>query len=589
MTNYGEKGHVQQGWIKYHLKNMLNSTDIHDYIVQLNFQLVRSHDLHILKYQWNHLLKFLFSDTNKYLDEIITICKLILYTRDIDYGKGERKLSYMLLLELYNHNQEIAIMLFENFVTKLSNKTTIGCWKDVKRFSQYIYDETKNQNHPFILYMIEISNIYLTADHKQITQIYELFKDKDKEKIKKYIQNNVELHMVAKWLPRKSLNNNKYGWLFNKLADNMFKHYFKTIYKSKGNVDYKKLRKAINKSEMNYRKMLSFVNKHLNVVEILQTSHNTNKIDFTKLSSLSRERYHKSFLKSSANNECKNNYKDFISTKNYIYTHQHLYEIIRNIIVNKLWLKKKDDLTRMMVVKLWKTKQRYIKNMENIPIVDTSQSMNGIPLYNSIGLGIFISEHNHKLFKNKLLTFGNKPKLLEFTDKMDICDKVKCIVTDNINVNSDLYSVFNMLIDTVKRYKLSVHELKSYSLTILSDMQIEDNVDIKNPCMYSNIKMMFDIAQIDMPQVIFWNLKLHNGFPVSTIHDYTKILMISGFNENHLSIFNSVNTKNMKKDDTKNMKKENTKVNRKYNLLFDILDNKRYSVVNKEVVNILLL
>ena len=93
-------------------------------------------------------------------------------------------------------------MLFENFVTKLSNKTTIGCWKDVKRFSQYIYDETKNQNHPFILYMIEISNIYLTADHKQITQIYELFKDKDKEKIKKYIQNNVELHMVAKWLPR---------------------------------------------------------------------------------------------------------------------------------------------------------------------------------------------------------------------------------------------------------------------------------------------------------------------------------------------------------------------------------------------------
>ena len=93
--------------------------------------------------------------------------------------------------------------------------------------------------------------------------------------------------------------------------------------------------------------------------------------------------------------------------------------------------------------------------------------------------------------------------------------------------------------------------------------------------------MMFDIAQIDMPQVIFWNLKLHNGFPVSTIHDYTKILMISGFNENQLSIFNSV--------DTKNIKKDNTKVNRTYNLLFDILNNKRYSVVNKEVVNILLL
>ena len=111
MTTYGEKGHVQQGWIKNHFKNMLNSTDIHDYIVQLNFQLVRTNDLYILKYQWNYLLKYLFSDTTKYLDEIITICKLILYTRDIIMEKG-RRLSYMLLLELYNHN-EIAIMLLK--------------------------------------------------------------------------------------------------------------------------------------------------------------------------------------------------------------------------------------------------------------------------------------------------------------------------------------------------------------------------------------------------------------------------------------------------------------------------------------------
>jgi len=580
MNTYGEKGHVQQCWIKDGFKINLNEADIHDYIIQLNFQLVRTNDLQILKYNWNYLLKFLFNDTKKYIDEIITICKLILYTRDIDYGKGERKLSYMLLLELYKYNEQIAIMLFENFINQLSNKTTIGCWKDVKRFSQYIYDETKNQNHPFILYMIEISNIYLKSDHKQITQIYQLFKDKDKLRIKKYIQDNVYLSMVAKWLPRKSLNNNKYAWLFNKLADNMFKHYFKTIYKCKGHFDYIKLRKAVNKSEMNYRKMLSFVNKHLNVVETLQTSHNTDKIDFTKLSSLSRERYHKSFLKYSNDKQCKKNYEQFIMTKTHITTHQKLYEIVKNIIVNKLWLRKKDDLSRIMVTKLWKTKRIYLKSMENIAIVDTSQSMNGIPLYNSIALGIFISEHNNNVFKNKLLTFGNKPRFLEFNDKMDICDKVKTIILDNVNIDSDLYSVFNMLIETVKKYKLSKHQLKSYSLTILSDMQIEDNIDIKTPCIYSNIKTMFNIAEIDMPQVIFWNLKLHNGFPVSTIHDYTRILMITGFNEKVLSIFNGVNKE----------KKEKTKEkNRHYNLLFDILDNKRYSIVNKEVLKILLL
>ena len=129
---------------------------------------------------------------------------------------------------------------------------------------------------------------------------------------------------------------------------------------------------------------------------------------------------------------------------------------------------------------------------------------------------------------------------------MDICDKVKCIVNDNISVNSDLYSVFNMLIETIKTYNLSARELKSYSLTILSDMQIEDNVDIKNPCIYSNIKMMFDVAQIEMPQLIFWNLKLHNGFPVSTIHDYTNILMISALMKTNY-LFLIVLIKNIKK------------------------------------------
>ena len=35
--------------------------------------------------------------------------------------------------------------------------------------------------------------------------------------------------------------------------------------------------------------------------------------------------------------------------------------------------------------------------MENIPIVDTSQSMNGIPLYNSIALGY--------LFRNIIISY----------------------------------------------------------------------------------------------------------------------------------------------------------------------------------------
>ena len=577
MNTYGVKGHVQQCWMKDCLKTYLDKDDIYNYILQLNFQLVREADITSIKYNWNYLLKILFSNVNKYLDEIITTCKLLLYTRDIYFGKGERKISYVMLFELYKINSEVALMVFDNFVKKQPNKTSIGSWKDVKYLADYIYKETGDQNHAFILYIVEYSNIYLTTDHKQLKIIYDLFKNKDPVKVKNYIKNNVELSLVAKWLPRKSLNNRKYGWLFNKLADNMFKDYFKTIYKSKGKPDFKKLRKAINKSEMNYRKMLSFVNQHLNVVETLQTSHKTHQIEFLKLPSLSRERYHKSFLKATSNSICRTNYIDYITSKKYIHTHQYLYEIIRNIVVNKLWLKKKDDLSRIMVVKMWKSKYISIKDMENIPLIDVSQSMEGIPLYNSIGLGIFISEHNKQHFKNKLITFGNKPNWIEFNEDMDICDKVNIIMSDKANINSDLYSVFNMFIETIKKYKLSKTELKHYTVTILSDMQVEDNIDIKNQCIYSNIKCMFNSEDVEMPQLVFWNLKFYNGFPASIIYNYANILMLSGFSEHILSIFS---------------KQRSLKEKSKYkynNIFFDVLNNKRYDFVNKEILEILLL
>ena len=579
MNTYGDKGHIQQSWIKDSFKTYLDEHDISNYILQLNFQLVRGADISSIKYHWNCLLNILFKNEKKYLDTITLICKLVLYTRDIHFGKGERKLSYVLLFELYKINSEVAIMVFENFVKKQPNKTSIGSWKDVKHLADYIYKETDNENHYFILYLIELSNIYLKADYKQIKTIYDLFKDKDEEKIKKYIIDTVDLSLVAKWLPRKSLNNKKYAWLFNKLADSMFKEYFKTIYKNKGKPDFKKLRKAINKSEMNYRKMLSFVNKHLNVVETLQTSHKTDEIDFVKLPSISRERYHKSFLKPTSNQICRNKYKKYITSRKYIDTHKNLYELIRNIIVNKLWLRKPSDLDRIMINKLWKSKKMNIEDMENIPLVDVSQSMNGIPLYNSIALGIFISEHNKHHFKNKLITFGSQPRWINFDDKMDICDKVNHIITNNVNIKSDLYSVFNMFIEIIKKYKLSREELKPYTVTILSDMQVEDNIDIRNPCIYSNIKMMFNVEDIEMPQIIFWNLKFCNGFPISTIHNYTDIVMLSGFNEKILSIFNN----------KRPFKKEKLGYKDDRNILFEILNNKRYDFVNGEILKIILL
>lgn len=575
MNTYGEKGHIQQGWIMNNSKTFLNLNDIHQYIHQIYFQSVRSEDLYALKTNWKNLLKMLFQHPTSYLEEISLVCKLVLYTRDIHYGKGERKLSYMMLLALYESHEILGAMVFDYYVKKQPNKSSIGCWKDVKRCADYIIDETGNKDHGLINYMIEVSNIYLRSDYTKIVDIYSLFTDAEEKSIMKYIQNNIELTLVAKWMPRKSKNNRKYAWLFNKLADNMHKHYFKTVYKSKGKVDCKLLRRAINKSEMEYRKMLSFVNKHLNVVEILQTSNQTDEIDFAKVPSKARQQYHKSFLRKDGS-KCKTNYTNYMLNQTYIHSTCYLYEIVKNVIDEKLWDNKPCELNRQIAVKMWRTKKMVLNRMENIAVVDMSISMGKIALYNAIALGIYIAEHNTGDFKNKLIVFGNRPRLVSFNNQMDICDKIQYIMRHKNNINSDLYSVFDRLLQTVAKNNLSKNELKSTSITILSDMQIEPNSSLKHYCLYSNIYTMFKHYDIEKPQIIFWNLKQTNGFPMFNFHNYNEIIMFSGYSEKVLEYFKGSNK------ETKKVKDSN------HFLLFNILSNKKYDFINMEVLNIFL-
>ena len=111
MDKYGKKGHIEEKWVLDYNITDLTRADIYRYIVQLNFQLVRTDNLSNLKYKWKNLLKILFASPSTYVNEIILVCKLVLYTRDIHFGKGECDLSYMMLLTMYEVNAMIATNL----------------------------------------------------------------------------------------------------------------------------------------------------------------------------------------------------------------------------------------------------------------------------------------------------------------------------------------------------------------------------------------------------------------------------------------------------------------------------------------------
>lgn len=155
------------------------------------------------------------------------------------YGLDKRLLSYCLLDILSEYDAIMANELFSCFVKN------IGCWKDLKYFYYFCYKIGKENNSSVIEYSIKLAN----------------------EELRLNPSSN-----VAKWIPREKT---KYKKLYDRLVLNYFEDsdYFKYCQTSEQKY------KAMNKAKMEYRKILSQLNRQLDTVQIKQCSKQWQKID----------------------------------------------------------------------------------------------------------------------------------------------------------------------------------------------------------------------------------------------------------------------------------------------------------------------
>lgn len=544
---YGESGHIEYGW----------SNNINDKIYQIYFQLVRSDDeINNLKLQieLHNLLSYLFSSNytiHKYKNQINTLYKLVGHTRDIVKGKGERTLTYMQIYEWYIVNPKLAYYLIECCVDSLDNvEHPYGSWKDIKYFADYVYKTTNNINHPLINFMVGLCHYRIKKDY------YDML-------------DNRPISLAAKWMPRKSLNNKKYGWFFEKLAYYYFEEYILTSNKNN-------IHKAKRKCEMNFRKLLSKLNKYLQTLEIKLTSKQWKNINFSSVSSLSMHKYYNSFLNETKlgnikynNNDrkvCSEKFKEFIndSLDNKVSLNVSKlspYLLVKEVIHNKLWEHNKEtSYQRKLINKQWdsyvKSKNISIKN--TIPMIDLSYSMereNCKPLYTSIGMGILISQLNNNIFKNRILTFDSNVRWINLFDSDDFCDKVRIINNERWGCEPNLYKSCKLILDTITFSNNISSELKNLTIAIFSNMQINDNCPIytfkSTNVLYNNIKSMFINVGVNssynkkpfpVPHILFWNLISGDGFPCA-VKTYNTT-MLSGYNDNLLKYLNFKKSKN---------------------------------------------
>lgn len=153
---------------------------------------------------------------------------------------------------------------------------------------------------------------------------------------------------------------------------------------------------------------------------------------------------------------------------------------------------------------MWKQLPDYLtkKDMNILPVCDTSGSMNGDPMIVSVSLGLYISERNEGLFKNAYITFSNEPKLV-YT-KGDLYQRITQMPRIH-PANTNLEATFKLILNTAVKNKLKSKELPTHIL-IISDMEFDQACRKPNATLYKSISKLYKDAGYKMPNIIFWNV-----------------------------------------------------------------------------------
>ena len=528
-TQYGENNHSEYGW----------SDDIQELILQLSFQFTRCDESQqqSLSVKLDYALRKLDSSWKtgiitfgKYQELMITAYKMIGHTRDIIDGKGEYSLAYMQILVWYNMYPELAMYALKSFVQLEHANGMVhpyGSWKDIKYFCNYCKNSGLSTEHPLIQYALTLVNNHL----------------------KEALLSTDKKTLLAKWIPREK--SNKFGWIFDKLAEMYFRHYMD----SAKTPEQKK--SALLKAKMSYRQIISKLNIELDTVQIKQCGNAWSKINHSSTTSITLMKQKQAFLNIMPNRskksekldriQCAANFKHYLedAIKNNsnikgkrVGLNQFTKEALKLIKAKNKILKtglqeeeeeqeqeeqeeeeeeeqesrpelkpesKEERESKLESLKLeidlinsqWRDNSTQTKTLgPMIPMVDLSGSMlqndNGIPYYSAIAIGCRIAEKS--ILGKRILTFSTEPSW----HNLDLCnnfvDMVESLQNGDAGYSTNFYLALKVVLDAIIEKKLTAEEVSGITLVVLSDMQIneaEHNYEDKT----ANIGTMYEIIE----------------------------------------------------------------------------------------------
>lgn len=586
----GDNDHPELEW----------SNDMQEKIAQFDFQCVRTTEAGIstLAQILDEILGELTRCTDaNHRELLVLLYKIIGKTRDIHGGKGEYALSYMMIWVWYKYYPVLAktaLRLFVLGAPKHALDTPYGSWKDMKYFCKYVLDQTGDKSHPLIQYCIEHLNFQLCMDD----EIYNSSSVADEKNIS----------LVSKWIPRES---SKFGWMYDILAVQYYLEYMEKV-RDRVLTDKSRI-KAIKKCKTQYRMLLSKLNRHIDTVQIKQTSQNWADINHAKTTSITMAKQRKAFLNQKKGGDVRSEDPDRVACaenlRSYLESLKKEGKEVKGKHVGlemftaqalQLFEYGYDSLANREEADILNSQWRDNSNTKNadglgpmIAMVDTSGSMDGDPMHAAIALGCRVAEKS--CLGKRVLTFSAEPEWINLDGKETFTDMVSAIMMKNgsAGLNTDFYKALDMILTAIEVHRVPPEDVENMILAIFSDMQIDDNLSCMNggsygpndsqkieargkwATMHEQIKAKY--AEVGMrlygrplspPHILFWNLRQTNGFP--TLSTEAGCSMMSGYDPTVLNMFCEIGMQALR---------EMTP----YKMLAKLLDNVRYLPMEKAI------
>ncbi|MDD5022439.1 MAG: DUF2828 family protein, partial [Endomicrobiaceae bacterium] len=337
----------------------------------------------------------------------------LFYARDVRGGLGERRLFRVVMEHLALVRPEMVKPVI-SLIPEYGRYDDLWCLLDCKN--------TKRDVIQFI--------------DTQLKQDYEGWKAKK------------PISLLAKWLP--SVN----------ASSATTKHYAHVIFT------------ALKMTERDYRKMLSALRKYIDVVEVKMSGKRWEEIKYESVPSRANLIYNDAFLR---NDEYRR--RDFLARLEKGETKINAGTLYPHDIVHKYNSARSVDST---LEGLWKALPDTVKgNGNTIVVADGSGSMtctigntNVSALSVANALAIYFAERSSGEFKDKYITFSERPQLVDLAGGKTLRDKIRIALGHNEVANTNIEAVFDLILTTAVKHKMSQEDIPA-NILIISDMEFD--------------------------------------------------------------------------------------------------------------------